>query len=822
MRLQYIKLENIRSYVTNMIQFPEGSLLLSGDIGSGKSTILLAIEFALFGLKRKQLSGTSLLRHGKPSGSVELCLGLDGKEIIIKRGLKRSKTSVTQDSGYIIINGVKEELTPMELKARVFEILGYPSELVGRSEDLIYRYTVYTPQEEMKHILYEDPDARLDTLRKVFGIDKYKRVVENTNIFLRKVRETQKELEGQIQDLEEKEKAYQAREEEITSLVLKLETIRPNLERVQRQMRDARTRFEETEKKISELMELRKLKELNEQALKHLNEDKERCKSEIADSERQLAHLSKEAQDVLIEGIIEDPLKIEEDIINLQNRISEYNTNKIRTKDKINFLTQKISELKHDINEKTARADVDVKRLQIEDIKSRISRKEELAESIRRAESRIETLRDSISKLRAHKENTEGIIQDISGLRECPTCFQLVTEDHKHKVAVKQKSVLGEFERKLTDIDAEYRRIIEDRDLTVQKKEGISKLEREYDRLMLEIKQAESLSEEVEKKMRIISTYEAELKKAAEDSKAFESFDATGAAKSIEELKRKLNAINQIKIKMERKRNIENNMRQATARIESLSKSLIENQDKQDKHSRKIRDIDARRSQLSGVEGIFDKIKRDLEEITEAERRLELDKISVEKEKETLVNINKSLREEIRKKQETRARIESLLKLKNWFSEHFVNMVNTMEKHVMYRVYNEFNDTFRKWFNELIEEEIMTTRLDDSFTPLIEQNGYEAELDALSGGERTAVALAYRLALNRVINDIISDIKTNDLIILDEPTDGFSTEQLDKVGDVLREMGVKQTIIVSHETKIEGFVDNVLRVRKEGHVSSVS
>jgi len=54
MKLNKIKINNIRSYETQEIVFPEGSTLLSGDIGSGKTSILLAIEFALFGLQPGQ------------------------------------------------------------------------------------------------------------------------------------------------------------------------------------------------------------------------------------------------------------------------------------------------------------------------------------------------------------------------------------------------------------------------------------------------------------------------------------------------------------------------------------------------------------------------------------------------------------------------------------------------------------------------------------------------------------------------------------------------------------------------------------------------
>jgi len=222
MLLKSIKLNNIRSYVDQKIDFPTGSLLLSGDIGSGKSTILLGIEFALFGSKPSELPAASLLRHGKKEGSVELNFELEGKDILIKRNLKRSKNAIKQETGYIITNGIKKELSPIEMKSQIFEILGYPKDLVSKGKDLIYRYTVYTPQEEMKRILMEDKDARLNTLRKVFNIDKYKKIRENTSIFVRGVKEKKKEFEGFILDLEEKKKELHSVNKEFLELDEKL------------------------------------------------------------------------------------------------------------------------------------------------------------------------------------------------------------------------------------------------------------------------------------------------------------------------------------------------------------------------------------------------------------------------------------------------------------------------------------------------------------------------------------------------------------------------------------------------------------------------
>lgn len=106
MRIKQITLENIRSYELQEINFAEGSTLLSGDIGSGKTSVLLAIEFALFGLQPGQ-RGSALLRNGKNEGKVKITFDVDGDEITIERTLKKGKT-ISQDYCSIVINGEKK------------------------------------------------------------------------------------------------------------------------------------------------------------------------------------------------------------------------------------------------------------------------------------------------------------------------------------------------------------------------------------------------------------------------------------------------------------------------------------------------------------------------------------------------------------------------------------------------------------------------------------------------------------------------------------------------------------------------------------------
>jgi exonuclease SbcC len=203
-------------------------------------------------------------------------------------------------------------------------------------------------------------------------------------------------------------------------------------------------------------------------------------------------------------------------------------------------------------------------------------------------------------------------------------------------------------------------------------------------------------------------------------------------------------------------------------------------------------------------------------------RETELKKAQLETRREMSLRALNEISSEIKKKEDAKKILERISLLKQWLEYYFMPMMDDMEKSVMAKAHTDFSSLLSKWFSMLVDNEAISVRLDPEFTPMIEQNGYEIDYGFLSGGEKTAAALAYRLALNQVVNNLMSEIRTKGIIILDEPTDGFSEEQLEKMKFVLDELSIGQIIIVSHEQKIESFVDNVIRFEKAGHVSKVS
>ena len=246
MKLKKLFIKNIRSYEEQTILFQKVLFCLSGDVGSGKTTILLAIEYALFGLQPGQ-KGSSLLRNNENSAEVSLECEIAGNDVLIERKLKRDNSSITSDYSSIKINGEVYECSVTELKTRILSLLGYPPEFVKRN-NLLYRYTVYTPQEQMKQIILEDSETRLNVLRHIFGMDKYKRIRENLSLILNYFKEESKMLQGEIKTLDFDKTKISLLREKILSIERKI----IDKESLFKFQTEQRKRVEEELKKVEE------------------------------------------------------------------------------------------------------------------------------------------------------------------------------------------------------------------------------------------------------------------------------------------------------------------------------------------------------------------------------------------------------------------------------------------------------------------------------------------------------------------------------------------------------------------------------------------
>ncbi len=192
------------------------------------------------------------------------------------------------------------------------------------------------------------------------------------------------------------------------------------------------------------------------------------------------------------------------------------------------------------------------------------------------------------------------------------------------------------------------------------------------------------------------------------------------------------------------------------------------------------------------------------EEITIAKERLQ------EREQHLEENTNK-LEERKQEKQEELKNIEKEEILLKDFSEakNFITSLREDVRNIREAVRNKFLDALKTEFHRNFEEirrfeEDYVVDVKINYEPVAyASNGLEVPITSLSGGEKTSVALAYRLALSNIAAEM-SGLSRSEILVLDEPTVGFDSDDVRILPEVLQKIRIPQIIIVTHEEELKG------------------
>lgn len=672
MIIKSLKIKNIRSYEDVQIDFPQGIALFEGDIGSGKSSILMAIEFALFGLGSER--GDALLRIGAKEGHVSLKFKVNGEEYVVFRSLIKARGGIRQDKCYIKTKEGIMHLSPTEIKEKILKILNFNEPASARAKSVIYRYAIFTPQEEMKTILQMPHDSRLQTLRKALRIEDYKIAESNASNLARYIDKKSIELTSKASDLRSDKEELKSKQ----SMVLKN---RKSLEKLLENDKSVEKEYEKLKKEIGQFQEI---------------------KNELSRSKVQIPILKKQIKE---------------------------------NKGEIKRIESEINELTKETSDKEQRID------ELRKVKRPASKTEEDLKVELKKIRRVEKY------LRENKAAAESKINDYESIlknKVCPTCDRPVDPKNLEEKIRPQIEEIKRFSMKIKECEEKINEI-----------ENLQEKLRQYnttrDELSTLMKQFEDKNKKIEKE-------NARIKKIS---------------KIVEEDTKKLN-------KLEKK--VEN--------FGEISKEIAKLESKKNKKEKKLRMI---KDQISSKRTTIDLLEMDI----------------------------RSLIQKIRKKERFKAQGENLKEYHIWLKDFFIPALENIENHVMLSINQEFCEHFEKWFNLLVEDPEKSATINEDFTPIVEQDGYEQNIEYLSGGEKTSVALAYRLALNNVVQKVATGIRSN-LLILDEPTDGFSKEQLFKLREILDELECPQIIIVSHEKELESFADHIFKIEKIDGDSRIS
>ena len=801
MKLKRLALKNIRSYKDAGVSFPDGISLFSGDIGTGKSTILYAIELALFGpaegetRKKKDF----YLRGDESEGWVRLDVEVAGKEYSFHRELNRTGSGKCK----VLVDGAFTEYAPSEMRRKVLDILGFNEPPGARASSVIYRYAVFTPQEEMKEILRMKEDDRIQTLRKAFRIEEYKTARENAEVAARHLRsrssilgDVASELEGLKAVLEEREAAREKLESELGRSEAELREVGPLLERLETEVkglelvRERRDRLWAEWSRYKDRVErLERDGAAAEEALKAMREDERRLeelRSHLAEDQNLADRLEK------LEETIRENQELEVRLARLRQILEGYERELARSEERKNALEKaqkRVLELAPEAEQ------MDSVRKSLETYQSEEAKLHE----------RIETIDSKVGELGQEKRAFRGLEKG----KKCPKCGQELSAAHLEKVisdidrkleecGKEREELSGKLELRAGKVQASRQRLdeleecrSELRNLEGEMKglrqelAGARELAKSRDHLVSELERAEALRKE------------KDVGKEAGQLRAHRD-EWENRRAEFSRLEGQLAGKWQLEKQLETRRGELESARETLRKAVEEQKQLDEQFDEEVYRAKKGQSNNIL-TRLGIIQGAIGKMRQHREEAAAEIARTSSD---------------------IRAKEARLAELARCREGAAWLSEFFGPALESIERHVLGHINAQFDCLFRKWFGMLVEGTELDVTIDENFTPVVNQGGYELDILSLSGGEKTSVALAYRLALNHMVKEV-SGVDPSNLLILDEPTDGFSTEQLSKVRDVLREVRAPQLIIVSHERELEGFADHVFRVVKENGESRV-
>ena len=375
------------------IRFPRGTLLIHGRNESGKSTVMEAIHYALFGMAlkpSKRASNEDLVNYTLSEGYVQLDFTIDDDRYRVTRILKRRAPNI-------------HELRITRKTGRIERVQGARAvnntimeELHGIDSDTLLN-SCLVEQKELGKLESAQLSERVRAISTLLNLEAFidaEREVKGEQSILEKENNLKK---IDFKDLEEKKREFEEAAENLRDAEERLKEIEKELPKLRRE-RDELTETIQT---------IRKVKEIDAR-LSTLHERQEGLEKELTNAEKQLEEIEK------AQGRIED---LEKNQIPGAREILEKAKQMVETLEKLLKLESQIENLAKDISilkEKLGEAE---KRVEEAEENQRLS--QELEEKVReyagcrRIEEEGERLEGYLRKLENLNREYEDTIREI-------------------------------------------------------------------------------------------------------------------------------------------------------------------------------------------------------------------------------------------------------------------------------------------------------------------------------------------------------------------------------------------------------------------------
>ncbi len=894
MIIDSVSLNNFISHQNTEIAFSGGINVLLGQNGAGKSSVMDAIRFALFGDSSRG-NNYDLIHHGQNSCSVTLSFHVneDSYEITRKISATRGSDSKTDAemsrNGEIFASGAKSVTSSVESLFRISRELFFSS--------------IFVKQGEIDQLVSEKPADRKRLFSQIIGIDELERKADLLKAIERRIRAESESFIVRQEDLRSKREIADGRRKELEAMDKEVEAgnaefieVSNALEAIDRDLDAARNRYAEMKSASSSLSakkaELQKIRQENEFVMKKKDQysDAEKEFNSILENrfygEREL--LRSINSDMRETALIGDQLrelavklqqirKMKEAVASLKPDYDKYNEQKQlvdRLEETVSgrkqFVlsynsalseTRKIMEKKKRLDDSLIQTEVPSGFASGEISRDNISSELDALNSRKSGISaKIGSIESKISLMNSAETETRKKMEMLSGESACPVCGTELSPEHMDKVMAEYSVESENTRENVRELSEEREELLKEiSELTGRISLLNSKSMHDYldlkDQIIAAEKEIDSLSVELEtgkEEFESISRMEDELRSlksslkdleqnAAEYTKtcaALDALESGGQADRISALKEHRDPLEKrFRTNLEKlgigEESVEGILRDVDA-MEAKASELKPSIESLGKLDASIRENGVR---IEGLERETAALEKNLKELPEVERlfqeiqakrqRMDSRRSEIRSRTDSLKGKKGQIIEDLKQREleisDLEARMEKYTRIQNAVASMSEIRAALEKDGIQKYLRKESSEAITAKTRSLVSEfglEIDDIRVDEDFDVEVSVAGSVESLSSLSGGEKTALAIALRLS---VADYVLSRVST---FIMDEPTTFLDEDRRGQLKNILQnslrdQSIVPQLIVITHHQELTKAADMTYWVSKENGSSKV-
>ncbi|MEP6731467.1 MAG: SMC family ATPase [bacterium] len=785
MRLNSLRLTNFRQHSDTYITFDSGLTGIIGANGSGKSTILEAIAWALYGqeaARGKKETIRSLRAGAGARVKVELDFELGGHRYRVERGLTSAELYLDGSDTPVAnsLTGVTEMLRRR----------------LGMSRDEFFN-TYFTGQKELDVMAAMAPSERAQFLSRVLG---YERLRVAQRVVKERVRIIAAEgagLRAALPDAANVERMHSEAAGRLTQATERVRMSATRRERALTTMSNIVPRWLAAQQEREQLQEALAELRVAESEVAAYARDEERIGRELADvvaADEELQRLAEELQPL---AQLSEELQTLDQLARDEGRRHALLETERALEEEVRRLRERREKiLAAPALEEEATLELEQRRAMLGLMEGELEAKRtEWVRDRQEAETKRAALRDQYAEVKEQRERLIAAGEDGT----CPTCERPL---HDH-----YRSVLDHFDEQMDNLVADGKYFTsrieqleemptEVRELDERRRtafEEVGKFERRLAKVQLAVQELSGLSRDLHAREQRY----AQVHKDRETIPA--GYDAVRHAAARRELDRlrPLDArATRLATLMERRPVLESERDRAAAGVAGAQA--------------RVSSLSARRDVLSFSEQSYSELRAQHEAAAAELRTAELDAVADAGElsgaQAALTRAEQS-REEMRR---VRGQLDALDRQRRLHDE-LDRAFTDLRTDLNVQLRPEMGELASAFLTELTDARYDEMELDDSYNLTVIEDGVPKHV--ISGGEQDVANLCLRLAISQMIAERAG--QSFSLLILDEVFGSLDESRRQNVVELLRGLQdrFEQVILITHIEQVREGVDRVISVR---------